>query len=83
MDKSIYSQEYQALLLLLKEERIRAGLTQVQLAKLLNESQTFISKCERNERRIDVIELREFCVAMGVDFRSFIDALEQKLIKLR
>lgn len=83
MDKSIYSRKYQVVLALLKDARISAGITQIQLAELLDETQTFISKCERNERRLDIIELREFCVAMDIDFRSFIDTLEQKLIKLR
>jgi transcriptional regulator with XRE-family HTH domain len=49
--------------------RRRAGLTQVQLARRVGENQSFISKCERGERRIDVVELRGFCRAFGVSLR--------------
>ena len=47
----------------LKKAREEAGLTQAQLALRIGETQTFVSKCERGERRIDVIELRAFCRA--------------------
>lgn len=37
-----------------------------QVAERIGETQTFVSKCERRERRIDVIELGTFCRAFGV-----------------
>jgi ribosome-binding protein aMBF1 (putative translation factor) len=60
MEKSIHSTQYAAFLKVLRQTRRRAGLTQIQLAKKIDETQTFVSKCERGEMRIDVVELRPF-----------------------
>jgi transcriptional regulator with XRE-family HTH domain len=79
MEKSIHSTRYAVLLRVLREARERAGLTQVQLAKRIGETQTFVSKCERGERRIDVVELRTFCQAFGVELKQFVAALEKAL----
>ena len=68
MDKTIHSLEYRAFLKLLRETWIQARITQVDLAAKIDETQTFISECERGERRIDVIELRTFCAALGISF---------------
>lgn len=77
MDKSIYSSEYQVFLRQLREARIRAGLTQAQLAERLGQSQSFVSKCERGERRLDVVEARAFCIAIGTPFPRFIAAFDR------
>src|ERR1039458_10513355 len=53
MEKSIHSTRYAVFLKVLREARERAGLTQVQLARKIGETQTFVSKCERGERRVD------------------------------
>lgn len=76
MEKSIYSERYTLFLSLLRRARKRAGLTQVTLAERLNETQTFVSKCERGERRLDVIELQEWCSALGITMHEFIASLE-------
>jgi ribosome-binding protein aMBF1 (putative translation factor) len=83
MEKSIHSAGYAVFLQVLREERERAGLTQVQLARRIRETQTFVSKCERGERRIDVIELRTFCRAFGLSLKQFVSALEAALGKGR
>lgn len=77
MQKSIHSHRYKLFLRTLRQERIRAGLTQAALAMKLGETQTFVSKCERGERRIDVIELRSFCVAFGLSLGQFVSILEK------
>ena len=51
---------------MLRELRVRAGLRQVDLARLLRQPQSFVSKYESGERRLDLIELREVCHALGV-----------------
>jgi hypothetical protein len=43
------------------------------------ETQAFVSKCERGERRIDVMELRTFCQAFGVELKQFVAAMEKAL----
>jgi ribosome-binding protein aMBF1 (putative translation factor) len=79
MEKSIYSARYGAFLKLLKKARQDAGLTQSELAVRLSETQTFISKCERGERRIDIVELHTFCQAMNVSLVKFVDSLERTI----
>ena len=77
--KTIHSTEYADFLRLLRQFREKQGLTQEQLAKRLDTTQSFISKCERGERRIDALELRAFCRAMGVSMTAFVAELEEVL----
>jgi len=79
MQKSIHSAHYAVFLKVLKKAREDAGLSQVQLARKIGETQTFVSKCERGERRIDVIELRTFCRAFGVTLKQFVSAVERAI----
>ncbi|MBV2180950.1 MAG: helix-turn-helix domain-containing protein [Castellaniella sp.] len=72
MDKSIYTQEYSIFCRTLRLVREEAGLTQENVAAQLGATQTFISKCERGERRLDLVELRAWCDALGVDLTCFI-----------
>jgi DNA-binding XRE family transcriptional regulator len=76
VEKSIYSAEYQRLCALLRELRLEAGLTQVQVAERLEVPQSFVSKYESGERRLDVIELRHVARAIGVSVQSVIERLE-------
>lgn len=59
MGKSLYSKDQVYLTERLKEARKQAGLDQKEAAKLLNKTQSYISKIESGQRRIDVIELKE------------------------
>jgi len=81
MEKSIYTREYAALLQLLKQAREEAGLTQVDLAAALEKSQSFVSKVERGETRLDFIQLRTVLAALGVTLLAFADRLERALRK--
>jgi transcriptional regulator with XRE-family HTH domain len=54
------------LLSLLRQARTEAGLTQEQVAKTLGRPQSFIAKYELGERRLDILELRQVCEALGV-----------------
>jgi transcriptional regulator with XRE-family HTH domain len=54
------------------QARKSAGLTQVGLADLLGRPQSFVSKYERGERRLDVIEFCEVCRALGIDPVAFL-----------
>ena len=56
--KSIYSGEYQKLVEKLKQARLSAGLTQKEVARKLGKPQSFVSKVESGERRLDAIELK-------------------------
>jgi len=76
MQKSITSANYRIFLDHLKRTRESANLSQQELAKSLGQTQSFISKCERGERRLDVSELLLFCQAMNITLTSFIENFE-------
>lgn len=58
MEKTIYSNEYKKIINKLKDARIKAGLTQLDVARRLRKHQSYVSKIESRERRLDIIELR-------------------------
>lgn len=60
MEKTIYSHEYKYLVERLKKARLDSNLDQNKVAKLLERSQSYISKVESGQRRIDIIQLKEF-----------------------
>jgi len=55
----VYSKAYGRFLERLRQARAEAGLTQTAVAKRLNRPQSFVSKIESGERRVDVVELVE------------------------
>ena len=77
--KNIRLNQQKKLLVLLRGVRVEAGLTQSELASRLGTDQTFISKYESGERRLDILELREVCQATGTDFIMFIRKLDKDL----
>lgn len=79
MPKSIYSSEQAKLQLLLRQIRRDAGLTQEDLGAKLKRPQSFVSKYESGERRLDVLELREVCGAMSVTLMNFVSKMERAL----
>ncbi len=83
MEKSVHSHEYETMVMLLRELREKAGLTQVTLAEKLGQSQSFVSKIERGERRLDIIQLRQICHVLGVALPAFAKLLEQRLAARR
>lgn len=77
MEKSIYSDEYRQLCALLREIRRSADLTQVQVADRLGVPQSFVSKYESGERRLDVIELRHVAAALGTTDQNVLSRLTE------
>lgn len=67
MTLSVFSDRYEEFRLLLIDLRKKAGLTQSELAVKLSKPQSFVSKMERGERRIDVVELGDVAKALGID----------------
>ena len=57
---SVHTKSYQEFLRKLRQARADAGLTQAQVAKALKKPQSFVSKCESGERRVDFAELQSF-----------------------
>lgn len=76
VEKSIYSPDQQVLSGLLRRLRTEAGLRQVDVAEILDVNQTFVSKYEKGERRLDLIELRAVCLALQVPLADFVSQFE-------
>ena len=66
MEKSLWTADSRRLSLRLRELRQAAGLSQVELAKRLDVSQSFVTKYENGDRRLDLFQLRAVCAALGV-----------------
>src|SRR4051794_17190250 len=79
MEKSIYSREYKVLLRLLRETREAADVTQVELARRLKQTQSFVSKIELGDRRLDLVQLRTILAALGTSLGEFVTRFEKAL----
>lgn len=75
------TKDYTHFLQELREARQQAGLSQEQLADALGQRQTYVSKGELGDRRLDVIELRSWVIALGGDPVAFMAALEDRLVR--
>ncbi len=78
MTKSILSVRYNRFRNLLIAARQGQSLTQVEVAKRLGKPQSFVSKYERGERRLDVVEFLFVAKAIGVDPKGLIDPLQKQ-----
>jgi ribosome-binding protein aMBF1 (putative translation factor) len=74
--KSLFSKEYDQFLRALRKARIEAGLTQAEVAKRLNRPQSFVSKCESGERRVDVVEASALCKIYGINLTRMLSNCE-------
>jgi len=72
MNKSIYSKEYKNTIEKLRQARLEIGLKQEEAAKKIKKPQSYISKIERGERRIDIAELKELAKIYKKDINYFI-----------
>ena len=72
MQKSLSSTKQKAFLRLLRDIRLEAGLRQSDVAMRLKQPQSFVSKYESGERRLDLLELEKVCKACHMDLVEFI-----------
>jgi ribosome-binding protein aMBF1 (putative translation factor) len=77
--KTIHTRPYAAFKRSLRDARKATGVTQTELAARLSMTQSAVSKIEMGEQRIDVIQLREWCVALGITLADFVASLESAL----
>ena len=82
-EKSIYTDEYAAVLRLLKAARKKPGVTQVDLAARLGQTQSFVSRVERGDRRLDIVQLRSILLEFGVTLPDFVRQLEAAISERR
>lgn len=81
MSKSIFSDEYRAFRELLRDLRVRKGVTQAQLSAALGMAQSFVSKYEMGERRLDFIEVGRICGELGIGLEAFAKSYAKALAK--
>lgn len=72
MVASLHSHNYEIFRELLIKARREAGLTQVEIAKELKVPQSFVSKYERGERRLDFTEFLKVAELLKIDIPGFI-----------
>jgi transcriptional regulator with XRE-family HTH domain len=79
MAKRIYRDHYPVVRELLRGIRVDAQLQQVELADAMGWSQPFISAIEQGSRRIDIIEIRDWCEICGVNLVDFAERLNHAI----
>jgi len=72
MAKNIYSKEHKRIVAKIKQARIEAGITQEEIAKLLGRTQSYLSKIESGQRRIDINLLAELAQVYKKEINYFI-----------
>ena len=77
------NREYVALRSLLRAIRKEAGVSQTELATRLGVPQSFVSKVESGERRIDIVELRRICAALECPLGHVIALFERNLSEVK
>lgn len=80
MNKELYNKRWKCFRDVLKKERKYQKISQKVLAKKLCVEQSYISKTEIGDRRIDVIELLELCDMMGLSLTDFVFRMEGRLL---
>ncbi len=69
-----HSLRYKRFLVALRQARKNAGLTQVEVAQKLQNHNSYISKSENGERRVDVVELVDFCKIYGISVTQLLQS---------
>lgn len=82
VQKSIHTPQQRQFLILLRQARVEAGLTQIALSERLEVPQSRISDYERGERRMDLLELYQYCQALGMPLTAFVRRVEEELDRI-
>jgi transcriptional regulator with XRE-family HTH domain len=75
----IRKSDYLAVARLLKDARERSALTQLDVAKQLGVPQSFVSKYESGERRLDLLEVRRICLVLNTGLVDLVGKVESML----
>jgi ribosome-binding protein aMBF1 (putative translation factor) len=76
--KSVFTNKYKVFREALIKAREAAGITQRELSKKLSRPQSFVSKYERGERRLDVVEFLEVTKVLGIDPSDIVERLDRE-----
>ena len=83
MGRTLYTQEQRLLVALLRELREEAGLRQVDVADALDRPQSYVSKYEAGDRRLDFVELHAITQALGTDLVDLATRFQKRLKRAR
>lgn len=72
MDKTIRTKEYARFVEKLRKARLEAGLKQIEVAKKLKRPQSYISRVESGEYRLDILEVKRFAKIYGKSVDYFV-----------
>lgn len=75
----LHTPKYIQFLEQLRQLRLQHGVSQVELSRRLDKPQQYVSRCEVGERRLDAVELIEWCEALGADVNVFLSDLQTML----
>lgn len=75
----IYEPEYRVLIQCLKDYRVQSNMTQQELASHLGFSQSYVCKYEQSQKRLDFLEVRNICMALGISLTEFVTDYEERL----
>lgn len=75
----IYDPQYRVFLQCLKDARLQSKMTQQELATILGCGQSYVSKYEQGQKRLDIIEIRNICLCLGISLPELISDFEQRL----
>jgi transcriptional regulator with XRE-family HTH domain len=75
----IRKSDYRAVARLFREARERSGLKQSEVAKQLGVPQSFVSKYESGERRLDLLEVRRICAVLNIGLLDLVGKVESLL----
>mgnify|MGYP001046522073 CR=1 FL=1 len=73
--RSVHSPQYREFLTKLRQARRESGLSHRAVAQALDKPQSYVSKCESGERRVDVVELQAFAALYRRSIESFLPEL--------
>lgn len=79
MSKTLYRTENLELAALLRQLREDAGMVQTTLAERMGRNQTFVSNVELGIRRLDLVELRDYCVSLNISLAQLVAQWEARI----
>lgn len=82
MSKDLFDKRRKQIGLLLQHERKCQKLEQEDIARILGSRQDFVSKIEAGSRRIDILELIDYCEALNFSLTEFAWKIETYLSAL-
>jgi transcriptional regulator with XRE-family HTH domain len=75
--KSTHSEQYRELLVRMRAARRASGISQQELARRLGKPQSYVSKAEMGERRLDVVEFLHFMRAIAGEPHALLREIER------